>query len=206
MSLNKTLTLCGLGLLLLIAGLPVAYLSWPAPVPPSAVLGESEAIGGPFELQDHNGRRVTHETFHGHWTLMFFGFTHCPDVCPTTLSGISAVLNSLGNQASHLKPLFVSLDPERDTPAILAEYIHHFDGRILGLTGTQAQIDAMSDAYRVHAQKVPLGDSYTMDHSAVMYLMGPDGELVSHFTPPVDAQAMAREIAAALPRAAGENQ
>ena len=204
--MNRTLTICCLGLLLLIAGLPVAYLSWPAPVPASAAIDEGKVIGGPFELQDHNGRRVTDKTFHGDWTLMFFGFTHCPDICPTTLAQIGAVLDSLGTQADHLQPLFVSLDPERDTPEILAGYIHHFDERILGLTGTQAQIDAMSDAYRVYARKVPLGGSYTLDHSAVMYLIGPDGELVSHFTQPVEAYAMARTIAAALPRAAEREQ
>ncbi|QJD57503.1 SCO family protein [Pseudomonas sp. gcc21] len=204
--MNKTLIACGLGILLLAAGLPVAYLSWPARTSASVAIAEGAAIGGPFELRDPTGRTITEQTFRGQWTLMFFGFTHCPDICPTTLTRVAAILRTLDQQAGQLQPLFITLDPERDTPEILSDYTRHFDPRILGLTGTPEQIDAISDAYRVYARKVPMGDAYTLDHSAVMYLIGPDGELVKHFTQQMDTDAMAREIADALPRSAGDHQ
>lgn len=198
--MNKTLIAFCIGIFVLAAGLPIAYLSWPARTPASIAIAQAPSVGGAFTLQDHAGRTVTEQTFPGQWTLMFFGYTHCPDVCPTTLSTVAAVLDTLGDQADHLQPLFVTLDPARDTPAILADYTAHFDERILGLTGTPEQIESMSEAYRVYAKQVPQGDSYTLDHSAVIYLMGPDGRLVSHFSQQMDADAMARDIANALPR------
>lgn len=202
---NNTLIAFCLGIVMLVAGLPIAYLAWPARTPASVAIAEAPSVGGPFTLQDASGRAVTEQTFPGQWTLIFFGFTHCPDVCPTTLSKVATILDTLGAQAKHLQPLFVTLDPERDTPEILADYTQHFDARILGLTGTPEQIESMSDAYRVYAQQVPHGDSYTLDHSAVMYLMGPDGELVRHFTQQMGAETMSRSIADALPGSAGDH-
>ncbi|WP_150305531.1 SCO family protein [Pseudomonas saliphila] len=204
--MNKTLIALCIGILVLVAGLPVAYLSWPARTPASVAIAQAPSVGGPFTLQDTAGRTVTEQSFPGQWTLIFFGYTHCPDVCPTTLSTVAAILETLGDQAKHLQPLFVTLDPERDTPEILADYTGHFDERILGLTGTQEQIESMSEVYRVYAKQVPQGDSYTLDHSAVIYLMGPDGQLVSHFSQQMDADALARDIADALPRSAGDAQ
>ena len=201
--MNKTLIAFCVGILVLVAGLPVAYQAWPARTPASVAIAQAPSVGGPFKLPDPGGRTITEKSFPGRWSLMFFGFTHCPDVCPTTLTKVTTLLGTLGEQAKHVQPLFITLDPERDTREILADYTDHFDERILGLTGTPEQIESISAAYHVYSRKVPLGDSYTLDHSAVMYLIGPDGQLVSHFTQQMDADAMARDIADALPSSAG---
>lgn len=196
--MNKPLIAFCLGIGVLIAGLPVAYLSWPARTPASVAIAEEPGVGGPFELQDHNGRVVTEQTFRGQWLLIFFGFTHCADICPTTLSSVATVLDRLGDKAGDLQPLFVTLDPERDTVDVLAAYTSHFDDRILGLTGTPAQVETISEAYRVYFRKVPHGDTYLLDHSAVIYLMAPDGELANHFSQQLDADAIARQVADSL--------
>ena len=138
-------------------------------------------IGGPFSLIDQNGQRRTDADFHGHYTLVFFGFTNCPDVCPTTLTMIQDVLTMLGAKAANVVPIFVSIDPERDTPAVLKSYLSSFGPRFVGLTGTPAEVAKAAQAYKVYYQKVPLdGGGYTMNHSSIIYLMGPDGKFVSH--------------------------
>jgi protein SCO1/2 len=142
-------------------------------------------IGSDFALLDHTGKAVTDADFAGRWQLVFFGFTYCPDVCPTTLASVSAVLEELGEDADQIAPLFVTVDPERDTPAVLAEYLANFDPRIIGLTGSPEQIKAAARAFRVYYAKVDqddLPDGYTMDHSAFLYLMDPDGDYAAHFS------------------------
>jgi protein SCO1/2 len=140
------------------------------------------SVGGPFRLTDQNGRAVTEADFRGKTLLVFFGFTHCPDICPTTLFEISETLRRLGPDADKAAALFVTVDPERDTPAKLKDYISSFHPRIFGLTGTRAEIDAVLKEYRVYAKKVPLeGGDYTMDHSAVVYLMDKRGRFVAPF-------------------------
>lgn len=138
------------------------------------------AIGGPFDLVDHQGRRVTHEEFLGRPTVYFFGFTHCPDVCPTTLFEISAWLQQLDDEAEELRIVFVTVDPERDQPEEMARYLQAFDERIVGLTGTPEEVSEMTDNWRVYARKVPLEDSdtedYTVDHTASVYLMDSQGQ------------------------------
>ncbi|MFJ6025144.1 SCO family protein [Brevundimonas sp. NPDC092305] len=143
-------------------------------------IGEAQ-IGGPFELVDQDGRAVDQSILDGKWSLVFFGFTYCPDYCPTTLNGLAATQARLGDEAKDLQILFVSIDPERDTPAAMKTYLS-LDGYpkgVIGLTGTPAQVKTAADAYRVIYQKVGDGDDYTMNHSTLVYLMGPDGKFRS---------------------------
>lgn len=136
-------------------------------------------IGGPFALVDHHGRSVTERDYLGKPTLIFFGFTNCPDVCPTTLFELTARLNELGAEADRLNVVFVTVDPERDTPQQLALYLSSFDARIAGLSGTPENVSAAMAGYRVYARKVPLdGGGYTMDHTATIYMMNSSGQFV----------------------------
>lgn len=153
------------------------------------------AVGGPFHLTDQTGRAVTEADFKGKAFLVFFGFTHCPDICPTTLFEISEVLNRLGPDAEQVAALFISVDPERDTPAKLKDYLANFHPRIFGLTGTPAQIEAVVKEYRVYAKKVPLaGGDYTMDHSAVVYLMDKQGRFIAPFNVKRSAEQAAADL------------
>jgi protein SCO1/2 len=153
------------------------------------------AVGGPFRLTAHDGRTVTEADFKGMPVLLFFGFTHCPDICPTTLADVSEVLERLGPDAGKVQALFVSVDPERDTPQVLASYIGAFHPRILGLSGDAAATAAIVRAYRVYARKVPLKDGgYTMDHTAVVYLLDKEGRFVAPFDLKRPADAAAAEL------------
>jgi protein SCO1/2 len=143
---------------------------------------QPSTVGGPFRLVDQDGRRVTEADFRGMPFLVFFGFTHCPDICPTALFEMSEVLRRLGSDAANTAVLFISVDPERDTPEKLKEYLSSFHPRIFGLTGSPQEIAEVEKAYRVYAKKVPLeGGDYTMDHSAIVYLMDKDGRFVAPF-------------------------
>lgn len=140
------------------------------------------AIGGPFQLSDQRGQVVTDKSMQGRPTLIFFGFTHCPDVCPTSLFEISEVLRAMGGDADRVNAYFISVDPERDTAAAMKDYLSSFDPHLKGLTGDAEQIAKVISAYRVYAKKVPLKDGdYTMDHTALVYLMDRDGRFVSPF-------------------------
>jgi protein SCO1/2 len=153
------------------------------------------AIGGPFRLIDQNQRTVTDADFKGRPFLVFFGFTHCPDVCPTTLFEISEVLHQLGPDADRLGALFITVDPERDTPAALKDYLSSFDPHLEGLTGDLDGITAVAKAYRVYFKKVPLDDgSYTMDHTAIVYLMDKEGRFVAPFSLKRTADASAADL------------
>ena len=146
-----------------------------------APIAMPSAIGGPFQLVDQNSKPITDQDLKGHPFLVFFGFTHCPDVCPTTLFDVSEVFRALGPQAN-VRALFVTVDPERDTPAVLKDYLSSFDPRLVGATGDAPAIAAMEKAYRVYAKKVPLEDgNYTMDHTAIVYLMDKTGRFVTPF-------------------------
>lgn len=134
-------------------------------------------IGGPFQLTDHTGKTVTEKDFLGKPTAMFFGFTHCPDVCPTTLYEMTTWLEDLGDDADKLNIAFVTVDPERDTPDLMADYISAFDPHISALTGTPEQVEKIVKAYKVYRRKVEQEDGeYTMDHTATIYLMDADGQ------------------------------
>lgn len=142
-----------------------------APEPPRAAL----QVGGPFALTDHDGRAVTEKTWAGRPHAVFFGFTHCPDICPTTLTEIGDMLAQLGAAGARLAVLFITVDPERDTPEVLKDYLSSFDPRITGLGGSPAQVQAVVESWGVYARKVPIGDDYTMDHTASVFLFGADG-------------------------------
>jgi len=161
------------------------YLFDGARGPERAVQSSGKAlIGGPFELVNHRGESVTQADFAGKHMLVFFGFTHCPDVCPAKLNTISIALEDLGPLADRVTPVFITVDPERDTPQRMAEYVSNFSADIVGLTGTPDQIKRAAKAYRVYYAKAELENSatrYLMDHSAFTYLMDPNGEYVTHF-------------------------
>ena len=164
---------------------------------PWAPAGSAQAsLGGAFALVDGNGRQVTDQTFRGKWLMVFFGYTHCPDVCPTTLSDIAQALDQLGPLASQIQPLFVTVDPERDDPATMRDYTQAFGTRILGLTGSPAQIAAIAKAYHVYYAKHPEGTGYSMDHSAIVYVMRPDGTPAGFLTPDIGASAIADKLKA----------
>jgi protein SCO1/2 len=149
------------------------------------------AVGGPFALVSHEGKAVTERDFRGAPHLVFFGFTHCPDVCPTKLFEISEVLRAAGERGRGLRALFITVDPERDTPEVLKNYVGSFDPRIVALTGEREAVDAAIRAYRAFARKVPLKDGdYTMEHTALVYLMDKNGRFVGSFNlnrPPAEA-------------------
>jgi len=153
------------------------------------------AIGGPFKLTDQNGREVTDQQLKGKPFLVFFGFTHCPDVCPTTLFEVSEILRALGSDADRTGALFITVDPERDTPAAMKDYLSSFDPHLIGLTGDPAAVAAVAKAYRVYFKKVPLEQGgYTMDHTAIVYLMDKEGRFVSPFSLKRSAEAAAADL------------
>ena len=145
-------------------------------------VAQPAAIGGPFQLTDQNGKAVTDKSLKGKPTLIFFGYTHCPDVCPTSLFELSEVLRALGKDADKVNAVFISVDPERDTPAAMKDYLSSFDPHLEGLSGDPAETAKVITSYRVYAKKVPTKDGdYTMDHTALIYLMDRDGRFVSPF-------------------------
>ena len=155
------------------------------------------AVGGPFHLEDQNGKPVSDQDMKGRPFLVFFGFTRCPDICPTTLFEMSQMMKALGPDADRVGALFITVDPERDTPGVLKDYLSNFDPHLRGLTGDRAAIDAAIKEYRVYAKKVPLDNGdYTMDHTAVVYLMDKDGHFVAPFnlsrTPEAEAADLRR--------------
>jgi protein SCO1 len=147
-----------------------------------AGLGTS-AIGGPFKLIDQNGKAISDADMKGRPFLVFFGYTHCPDVCPTTLFEVSEIMHALGKDADRAGALFITVDPERDTPAVMKDYLSSFDPHLRGATGDRAAIDAAEKTFRVYAKKVPTTDGdYTMDHTALVYLMDKQGRFVAPFS------------------------
>jgi protein SCO1/2 len=149
----------------------------------SVPLPQAASIGGPFRLVDQNDRPVTEQDLKGRPFLVFFGFTNCPDVCPTALFEMSEIFRSLGPDADRAAALFITVDPERDTPKLLKDYLSNFDPHLRGLTGSSEAIAAVEKAYRVYAKKVDTGDgTYTMDHTALVYLMDKDGRFVAPFS------------------------
>lgn len=153
-------------------------------------------LGGPFTLVDHTGRTVTQADFGGKLKLIYFGYTYCPDVCPTELSTIAAVMDRLGPDAERVQPLFISIDPARDTVPHMAGYVALFHPRLIGLTGTAEQVAAAARAYRVYYAKAPNGGEtdYLMDHSSFVYLTGPDGAVKAIFPAKTAPETMADGI------------
>ena len=143
----------------------------------------ASAIGGPFHLTDQNGKTVTDADLKGKWSLIYFGYTHCPDACPTALNDISIALEELGPKRGEVRPVFITVDPERDTSETLKSYVTSFDAPILALTGTAEQVAQAAKSYRVYYAKHPeAGGDYSMDHSSVIYVMDPQGRFTASFT------------------------
>ena len=157
---------------------------------------EQISLGGPFTLVRGDGETVTEADFAGGYTLVLFGYTFCPDVCPTALATVSGALDNLGEDATKLTVLFVTIDPDRDTPAVVGDYVASFHPRVVGLSGSAEQIAAMASIYRVYYAKAESGNTedYLVDHSAALYLMGPDGQYLANFR----FNASVQELAAGL--------
>ena len=157
----------------------------PAPSAGGVQLPQGIALGGPFSLQDHNGQRVTEGAFAGRLGLIYFGFTYCPDVCPTELGLMASALDLLGPDASRVLPVLITIDPARDTAAALADYVSRFHPALIGLTGTEEEIATAARAFRVYYRKIqpPGASDYLMDHSSFIYLVGPDGKVRQLFRP-----------------------
>ncbi|CAF5222951.1 unnamed protein product, partial [Rotaria magnacalcarata] len=144
------------------------------------------AIGGPFSLITHEKKPITDKDFHGQWLLIYFGFTHCPDICPEELEKLAEVTEILRKQKSKHKhsfqPIFVSVDPERDTPELVSQYIKDYSPHFIGLTGTRDQVAEMCKHYRVYFSQGPkVGDDYIVDHAIIMYLINPNGDFVDYY-------------------------
>ena len=158
------------------------------------------AIGGPFELVNHNGEIVRDSEFSGKYLLVMFGFTNCPDVCPTGLQLISEAKELLGSEVKNVQPLMITVDPERDTIEVLADYVSNIHTSVMGLTGTVDQIKAVAGAYKAYFVKVKnhQNGDYFMDHSPFIYLMGPNGQYLDHFAPNTSPEAIANRIKSAI--------
>lgn len=157
-------------------------------------------IGGPFALVDGNHNSVTDQNFRGKFMLVYFGYTFCPDVCPTTLNEIAEAMDKLGPAAARVQPIFITVDPKRDTPDVMRQYTASFSPKLLGLTGTPEQIAKVAREYRVYYAEHRTGpgpDDYSMDHSSIIYLMGPDGQFVE----PLPADETAASLAADIEKA-----
>lgn len=147
--------------------------------PPQTQVATATLVGGPFRLVDQNGAEITDASMRGKPFLVFFGFTHCPDICPTKLFEMSQALKAVEKDVPDIEALFISVDPERDTPEMMKRYLSSFNPRIKGLTGDQASVDAAVKAYRAYAKKVPTESGYTMDHTSLVYLMGREGQFLT---------------------------
>jgi len=151
------------------------YVSTNSDRPGGAVL--SSLVGGPFKLKTHDGGELSDKDLRGKPFAIFFGFTHCPEVCPTSMLALGELMQRLGPAADKMRYLFVTVDPERDTAAHLSDYLSNFDRRLIGLVGTPEEINAIAKAYRVYYEKVPTSGDYTINHTATVYLMNADGKL-----------------------------
>lgn len=165
----------------------------------SAVKSSGTAlVGGPFSLINHDGKTVTEKDFAGKYMLIYFGYTFCPDVCPTELQVITSALEEMGDKAKIIQPVFVSVDPERDTPAVMKDYVSNFYPGMVGLTGNADQISKIAKSYRVYYSKAAEAGAdakdYAMDHSSIIYLMGPKGSFVKHFPYGTDPKKLAKEL------------
>jgi cytochrome oxidase Cu insertion factor (SCO1/SenC/PrrC family) len=161
-----------------------------------AVMWNREPIGGPFALTDHTGLQRTEADFRGKLLLVYFGFTYCPDICPTDLQAMGLALDQLGAAGHAVQPLFITVDPERDTPQLLADYVPLFHPRLIGLSGDASSVRQAARAYKVYYDKVPTasGSDYTVDHSAFIYLMDRAGQYLGFFPPGTSPDRMANVI------------
>jgi protein SCO1 len=201
--MNRT-TIIALALAGVLAGAGLGMLALRAPSSitetETRVTGKA-AVGGPFSLVDQTGKRVTDKDFRGRYMLVFFGYTNCPDICPSGLQVMSAALDKLGPRGAEIVPILITLDPQHDTPQKLASYIKSFSPRLIALTGTDGDIAATAKAYRVFFQKVPDEQDpshYSIDHSGLFYLMGKDGALLAPIPHTTDVDQFVQGIDRAL--------
>jgi cytochrome oxidase Cu insertion factor (SCO1/SenC/PrrC family) len=180
---------------LVICGM-LLYRLWMERGPSSGIVSGEALIGGPFQLTDQDGNTVTDQTYQGKLMLIYFGFTYCPDACPTALGVMSAALDQLDVAAERVVPILITVDPERDTPQVLKDYVSNFHPRMVGLTGTPEQVAQVAKAYRVFYQKASgaTGEEYLMDHTLLIYLMDGEGKYVTHFGPDAKPEQIADEI------------
>jgi len=178
-----------------LAGLSTGQVQVPAA---GGIVPQGPPLGGAFRLVDQSGRAVTEQDYAGRWRLVYFGYAYCPDVCPTELGAMAATLDAMGPAGEAVVPVFVTVDPDRDTPAALADYVSRFHPRMQGLTGTAEQVAEIARRYRVYYAKVqrPEMTSYLMDHSSFIYLVGPDARVRLLFRPEMKPEAMAAAVAA----------
>jgi cytochrome oxidase Cu insertion factor (SCO1/SenC/PrrC family) len=172
----------------------------PVPGAGGVQLPQGLALGGPFSLVNQAGQPVTERDYAGRWMLVYFGYSFCPDVCPTELGTMAAALDALGKAGEAVTPVFITVDPQRDTPAALADYVSRFHPRLQGLTGTPEQIAEVARRYRVYyarAQRPDMTD-YLMDHSSFIYLVGPDGRVRSLYRPDMRPEDIAAAVAAQM--------
>lgn len=156
---------------------------------------KNHAISASFTLQDSTGKTVTDADFRGKWMVVYFGYTHCPDSCPTALNDIAVALNELGNHRTSVAPVFITVDPERDHGKNLQDYANTFDKGIVALSGTDAQIDAAEKAFHIYAAKQPSKDGeYLVDHSSIIYILDPDGDYAAMFTHESDPMRIAAKL------------
>lgn len=175
----RVLLVVAISLMVIAAGGLAAVILIPSPQP-QMTIARTGAIGGPFSLIASDGRTVTDETYRGKWMLIYFGYTSCPDACPTALNNMGVALDRLGSEAAKLQPIFITVDPKRDTREALAEYLKSFDPRIVALTGTEEQLAGLIKRYHLYVSRQPASDGhYLVDHSSYFYLMDPDGKFVN---------------------------
>jgi cytochrome oxidase Cu insertion factor (SCO1/SenC/PrrC family) len=184
--------------LLLIAALAGGLLWHESEMVPGlgkTVITGQPTVGGPFRLTDQSGKTVSDADFHGRYMLIYFGYSFCPDVCPTTLGVMAQALEKIGADSNRIVPIFITVDPARDTPKVLTDYMKAFGPNFVGLTGSDAEIKAVEKEYRVYAAKRPLDNgNYGMDHSSVIYLMGPTGKMVSFYDEAVSPDDLAKDL------------
>ncbi|EAT09466.1 SCO family protein [Sphingobium sp. 10 DY56-G10] len=194
--------IAALASVLVLAAATALTIGWspmaPRPAPTGAL--EGAAVGGPFRLIDQDGRVVTSDSFRGRYRLMYFGFTYCPDICPTDVQKMSQALRLFEQRdparAARIQPIMVTIDPERDTPKILKQFVSNFHPRLIGLTGPPAAITDTLRRFGVYASRQQVGgaSSYLMDHSALMYLMGPKGDPITFFARDATPDQIASEL------------
>ncbi|MEJ0010490.1 MAG: SCO family protein [Alphaproteobacteria bacterium] len=180
----------------------IGLLAWAGtglmPLKTAEAGGSGQAdVGGAFALTDGSGRTVTDKDFRGKYMLVYFGYTHCPDVCPTTLLLIDNAVAQLGRKADRATPIFITVDPARDTPKVVGDYVKHFGPHLVGLTGSAQQVHDAAAAYKVYYSKIEDENSalgYMMDHSSFIYLMGPDGKYITHFPSTVSEESLTDEL------------
>ncbi len=196
MSVKKNLLIGLLAFLVIVGALVFMGGLWPGGKGVERL--SAVAIGGPFTLEASDGRTVTDGTYRDKWQLIYFGYTLCPDACPTALNDIAGAMQQLGPLAAKVQPIFITVDPARDTPKVMGSFVKAFDNRIVGLTGTPDQIAAAARAFRVYYAKAPdkdAPDGYLMDHSSVIYVMRPgDFHFVATFTNDTTSDEMAQRL------------